>query len=274
MKRIIISLAVACTIPVLAGPGSQFEAPQTEQEQGEKDELRKVSNKAFKRGEVLKYRVHYGLINAGEAIISVENEVKQIGGRNTYHVVGKGYSRGTFDWFFKVRDRYESYIDEEAMAPWVFIRQCDEGGFKINQKQVYDHKGGRVNSDGKMMTVPVYVQDMISAFYYARNMDFSKAKVGDIFEFPCFVDNEIWPMKIKYVGKETIKSDVGKVACLKFRPVVQKGRIFKKEEDLSVWISDDPNHIPIRAEAEILVGSIKMDLTSYSGLANPLSIKK
>jgi hypothetical protein len=113
---------------------------------------------------------------------------------------------------------------------------------------------------------------MLSAFYYARTLDYSNVKEGEIIEFPCFVDNEVWPLKMRYVGKETIKSDMGKVRCMKFRPVVQTGRIFKKEEDLTAYISDDKNKIPIRAEAKILVGYIKMDLTEYSGLAHPLAI--
>lgn len=269
MKRIIISLLAICVVPVWAGKGAQLS-----QSLQEKDDLRKVPVKAFKRGEMLQYRLHYGLINAGEAVLTVENENKVIGGRNTMHVVGKGYSRGSFDWFFKVRDRYESYIDEEAMAPWIFLRQVDEGGFKINQKQVFDHRAGRVSSNGKLLNVPNYIQDMISAFYYARNMDFSNAKPGDVFEIPCFMDDEIWPLKIKYIGKETIKSDVGRIRCLKFRPVVQTGRVFKSEEDLNAWISDDAMHVPIRAEANILVGSIKMDLLSYSGLTGTLNLVK
>lgn len=236
------------------------------------DSLRKVKNESFKRGETLKYRLHYGFINAGEAIIQITDENKQIAGRNTFHAIGIGYSISTFDWFFKVRDRYESYIDEEAIVPWVFIRRCSEGGYIINQNQVYSQYKNVVDSDGKKFDVPENIQDMLSAFYYARTIDFSNAKEGDVFEFPCFVDNEVWPLKIKYVGKETIKSDIGRIRCLKFRPVVQKGRIFKKEEDLNAWISDDKNRIPIRAQANILVGSIKMDLTAYSGLANPLAL--
>jgi hypothetical protein len=73
------------------------------------------------------------------------------------------------------------------------------------------------------------------------------------------------------VGKETIETDIGKYRCLVFRPIVQKGRIFKKEEDLNVWISDDKNHIVIRAKADVLIGSIKMDITSTKNLANPPS---
>ena len=126
-------------------------------------------------------------------------------------------------------------------------------------------------ADGKSFETPENVQDMLSSFYYSRCIDYSKAKEGDIFTIPSFVDNEIFEMKIKFIGREIIETNLGKFKCIKFRPVVQKGRVFKKEEDLNVWITDDANHIPIRAQAEILVGSIKMDLESYSGLANPIS---
>jgi hypothetical protein len=261
MKRLIIYTAAFALLPAFMlaqDPGS----------------YRKVSNSAFKRGEELHYRVHYGTVNAGEAIMSVNNDNKLINGRPTFHVIGTGQSKGAFDWFYKVRDRYESYMDEEALMPWLFIRNVDEGGFKIKQNQIYDHNGGKVNSNGKSMVVPKYIQDMLSSFYYARTIDFSKAKKGDIYSVQTFVDDEIWDLKIKYLGKETITTDIGKVNCIKFCPVVQKGRVFKKEEDLTVYISDDANHIPVRAQGEVLVGSIKMDITSYSGLAVPLNKAK
>ena len=238
------------------------------------DSLRNLNNVAFKRGEKLKYRMHYGFINAGEAFLQITEENKLIGNRSTLHVIGLGYSYSTFDWFFMVRDRYETYIDEQAVIPWLFIRRVNEGGYKINQNQIYNHYKNSVDSDGKKFDVPDNVQDMLSAFYYARTIDFSNAKEGDIFEFPCFVDDEVWPLKIKYVGKEVINSDIGKIRCIKFRPVVQKGRVFKKEEDLNAWISDDRYRIPIRAEAKILVGSIKMDLMEYAGLAHELALVK
>lgn len=260
MKRLIFAICLLGSIPAIAGGG---EAPI----------YRKVTNTAFKRGEQLKYRVHYGAVNAGVAIISIDNTTKLINGRPTLHAVGSGNSMGAFDWFFKVRDRYESYIDEEAMMPWIFIRRVDEGGFKISQNQTYDHNVGRVNSDGKFMTVPKYIQDMVSTFYFARTMDFSNAKDGDVFSVPCFLDDSVWTMKIKYKGKETIKTDLGKVKCLKFVPVVQKGRVFKKEEDMTMWVSDDVNHVPVRAEGQILVGSIKMDITKVEGLMAPLNIE-
>ena len=234
-------------------------------------QLRSINNKAFKKGEVITYRVHYGFIDAGTARLEVMNEEKKYGDRDAYHIVGTGKSRGAFDWFFKVRDRYETFIDADAIVPWVFLRRVDEGGYKINQNYVFNPFKNTVYADGTAFSTPPNVQDMLSSFYYSRCIDYSKAKEGDTFTIPSFVDNEIFEMKIKFIGREVIETDLGKFMCIKFRPVVQKGRVFKKEEDLNVWITDDENHIPIRAQANILVGSIKMDLESYSGLASPIS---
>lgn len=226
----------------------------------------------YVRGEVLKYRVHYGWIDAGEAVLTITNEKKKIKGRETYHMVGTGRSLGAFNWFFKVRDRYETYIDEYENVPLVFIRRVNEGGYIINQDQEFDHQKKTVNSNGNNFDIPSGVQDMLSAFYYARKLDFSTAKVGDEFIINTFLDDEIFPLKIKYAGKETIKNEMGKFPCRKFHPVVQEGRIFNADKDLSVWISDDNNSIPIRIEAKLFVGSAKMDLKHYEGLAHPIAL--
>lgn len=231
--------------------------------------LRSASNKAFKPGEKLVYRLHYGLIDAASATISVDPQVTKIGNREVYHVIGEGKTISSFDYFFKVRDKYESYIDKQGMFPHKFVRRVDEGGYKINQDYTfYPAKRAYKNQKGEGYLTPEYVQDMISAFYFARNLDFSEAKKGDIFKITCIVDDEIFNLKIRYIGKETIQTDAGKFRAIKFAPVIQKGRIFKKEEDLSVWISDDLNRIPLMASAKIMVGSVKMELQSYSGLAN------
>jgi hypothetical protein len=249
-------------------------APQSPVKTGDESTLRVMPNKAFKRGEILKYRVHYGWIDAGEAIIQVTDENKQIDGRSTFHVIGLGYSKGSFDWFFKVRDKYESYIDEEAILPWKFIRTVNEGGYTINQDYKFNQYKNTVDANGTNFNTPDNVQDMISSFYYARNLDFSQAKKGDIFTITSFVDKETFDLKIKFVGRETIKTDLGKIKCIKFHPVVQKGRIFKSEDDLNVWISDDNNHIPIKADAKILVGAISMDLLQYVNTVSPLVFEK
>lgn len=236
------------------------------------EQLPMASNKAFKEGEVLTYRMHYGMLNAGIAVLEVKPNLIDVSGRKVYHVVGSGYTIGSTDWFFKVRDRYESYIDKDAMLPWLFVRRVDEGGYKFSQDYAFNHYTKKVDvGNNEKYDVPVGIQDMVSAFYSSRNLDLSRAKPGDLFSITCFVDKEIWPLKIKFIGKETIDTDIGKYRCLKFRPIVQKGRVFKKEEDLNVWISDDDNHLPMRVKADILIGSIKMDITSAKNLANPTS---
>ena len=229
-------------------------------------------NTAFKEGEVLTYRLHYGVMDAGLAILEVKPSMMEISGRKVYHIVGNGFSKGTFDWFYKVRDRYETFIDRDAMVPWMFVRRVDEGGVKFSQDYVFNHYTKKVDvGGGEKFDVPTGIQDMLSAFYAARNVDFTNAKEGDIFSINSFIDKELWPLKIKFVGREAIETDIGKFNCLRFRPIVQKGRVFKSEEDLNIWITDDKNHVPLRAQAKILIGSVKMDIVSVSGLANETS---
>jgi hypothetical protein len=234
-------------------------------------EFRSLDNKSFQVGEKLTYRVHYGFVDAGEATLEVLASNKKVNGRDLVHVVGKGRSLGTFNWFFKVQDRYETYLDAEGIFPWMFVRRVYEGGYEINQDYTFYQHKQKVDDGKKSYDVPSDIQDMISSYYYARTLDFSNAKIGDVFEFKSFVDGEVYPVRIKYLGKDNIKIRNGKFACLKFCPVIQTGRIFKNEEDLTVWISDDENKIPLLAKANILVGSIKMEVTEYEGLRNKVA---
>jgi len=239
---------------------------------GPKKDLPSKTNDAFKAGEILSYRLHYGMMDAGVATLEVKPDVIDVSGRKVYHVVGNGYSKGTFDWFFKVRDRYETFIDKDALLPWMFVRRVNEGGYIINQDYTFNHYTNKVDvGEGEKVDIPAGTQDMISAFYSARNLDLSNAKEGDIFTISTIVDKEMWPMKIRYVGKDVIDTELGRFKCLKFRPIVQKGRIFKREDDLNVWITDDKNHVPLRAQAKLLIGSVKLDIMSAKNLANPTS---
>jgi hypothetical protein len=233
---------------------------------------RQTGNTAFRAGEAVEYLVHYGLMDAGLATLRVEESPYKFGDREAFHIVGTGKSIGSFDWFFKVRDHFETYVDKDGLFPHRFIRNCDEGGYKISQDYTfYADKRAYKDMKGEAYVTPEFVQDMLSAYYYARTLDYSNARPGDLITIETLVDDEIYPLQMKFIGKEEIKIGVGKFRCLKFAPVVQKGRIFKKEEDLSVWITDDANHLPVLAKAKILVGSIKMEMKSYYGLANPIA---
>ncbi len=239
----------------------------------EEDVFKRHPNNAFTLNEVLEYRVHYGFINAGIARMQIMPEPKEFAGRKAYHAVGIGYTTGLLDLFFKVRDRYESYIDMESLLPLHFIRRVNEGGYIINQDVTFDHHKRTATSQKATIEVPENIHDLISAYYFARNMNFDTARIGTVYPLYAYLDDEVFDLKLKYLGKERINVTAGTFNCLKFTPVVLQGRVFKEEDDMILWISDDRNRIVIRAEAEILVGSVKMDLKHYSGLANPLTSK-
>lgn len=235
--------------------------------------LRTLRNEAFKAGETLEYRVHYGFINAGEAKMEIMPEIKDFGRRKVFHIVGTGRTLGAFDWFFKVRDRYESYVDTQAIIPWYFIRRVDEGGYKISQNVTFNQYMHKAISEKATIDIPNNLQDIVSAYYYCRTLNADTLKPGDLFPLHSYLDDEVVNVTLKYLGKEEVKVSAGTFKCLKFRPMLLLGRVFKEEDDMTVWVSDDKNKIVIRAEAEILVGSVKMDLKKYSGLANAFTAK-
>ncbi len=234
--------------------------------------FRTIVHSSFRIGEKLHYKLHFGVIDAGIAEMRVEATDRTVKGRELWHIVCEGRSISAFDWFYKVRDRYESYIDKQGVFPWVFVRRVDEGGFKFSQDYTfYQHKKKVDNGDGKQFNVPDNVQDMISAFYYGRTLDFSDAKIDQVYHMKCFVDDKIHELGVRYKGKEIVKLRNGKFRCMKFQPLVMKGRIFKKEDDLTVYVTDDANKIPILVKADVMFGSVKMEVVKYQGLANPIA---
>ena len=128
-----------------------------------------------------------------------------------------------------------------------------------------------VENGNKYYKVEPNTQDLLSAFYYARTLDMGNIGVGQEFEIQTFFDREMYPLKFKYLGKEVVKTKLGLFNCLKFRPMVEKGRVFKEEEDMTLWVSDDQNKVPIRLKTDLLVGSIEMDLVEYKNLVKPLN---
>lgn len=230
-----------------------------------------VSNNSFQAGEKLRYRITYGFVDAGEAVLEVKSTTKKgSGNREMLHVKGTGKTLAGFNKVFKVNDVYESYIDKKGCFPWQFVRRVDEGGHKINQDYLFKQDKQKVHNGEKDFTVPIGIQDMLSSFYYARTLKFNDLKKGETIEFKCFMDDEIWPCKVKYLGDEVISIRKGKFKCMKFAPVVQTGRVFKKQDDLNFWVTDDENHIPILVKAKIPVGSVKLHLVEWEGTKKEL----
>lgn len=235
-----------------------------------------IENNAFKEGEYLKYRIHYGIINAGIAELRVK-EITTRNQRKVYHMVGTGRSVGMAEWFFKTRDHYESFVDTEAMLPWEFIRDVDEGGYIIKRHLKFDHYNNlaveTLDDPDRSYPIIQYAQDMLSAFYYARCMKTEELKPGEELPVDMFLDYEDFSFRLKFLGYEDVKTSWGKVRCKKLIPVVQEGRVFSDKEGLTLWVTDDENKVPVRLEAELVVGSIKMDLVEYKNLVRPISFK-
>jgi hypothetical protein len=233
---------------------------------------------AFQTGEWFKFRVHYGMINAGYATLEVQDGV--INNKKVYHVIGKGYSTGMSRFFFKVDDLYESYFDKVTGNPYKYVRKIDEGGYTKNQEGFFNQASDRVlvkdyeNKTERTFVIPNNTQDIVSTFYYLRNYPtINKLKVGESVSIDMFFDEETTKFKLKFIGREDIDTKFGVIPTMIFRPLVQSGRVFKEQEALTVWISDDDNKIPIRIQASLTVGSIKADLDGFKGLKNSFTIK-
>jgi hypothetical protein len=233
---------------------------------------------AFGVGEWFKFRIHYGVINAGYATLEVKEAVKN--NKKVYHAVGHGYTTGMSRFFFKVEDYYESFFDRETGNPYQFIRKIDEGGYTKNQEGLIEPGSNRVllkdhkNKKEKVYAIPSNTQDVVSTFYYLRNHPaLNTMKVGEAITVDMFFDDEVLKFRLKFIGKEALKTKFGTIETMIFRPLVQSGRVFKEEESLTVWISDDSNRIPVRIKANLAVGSIKADIDGFRGLKHPLTVK-
>lgn len=239
------------------------------------DDFCGLRNTSFSPNEVLVYNVFYSVIglyvNAGTATFS--NRIERLNNKVVYHVIGDGTSNSSYDWIYKVRDRYESYFDTANLQPMKFIRNVNEGGYKKIENVIFNQQTNIATTLKGEFKVPNCVQDVLSSIYYARNIDFNKYKVDDKIPFTMFLDNQVYNLYIRYQGKEDVKTKYGKFHAIKFKPLLIKGTMFEGGEKMTVWVSDDANHIPLRIESPITVGSVKVDMMQYKNLRYPLSSK-
>jgi hypothetical protein len=252
----------------LAGSVLALEKPETKEKGKQTYELKSVSNGAFTYGEKLSYRLHYGPLDAGICDFVVADEPVEVNNRKSYHIKVSGKSTGMVDAMFKVRDEYESYVDEEAIIPWKTIKKVREGKYKDSDFIIFDQKNGFATSKRGKVDISEQTQDIVSIIYYARTTDMSKAKVGDVFPVNLYMDAENYQLRFKFIKRETIKTDAGTFKALVIKPQLLKGRVFKDEEALTLWVTDDENKIPLIVESDIFVGSVKAEIASYSGLKN------
>ena len=236
-----------------------------------------AQERAYGDGEWFKFRIHYGLITAGYATLQVNNA--NLDGKEVYHIKGEGRTVGLSRFFFRVEDDYQSYIDKEKDIPYRFIRKIDEGGHTKDIQIDFNHTNQKATVHNKkhkteeVLSFPKDAQDMVSSFYYLRNrLDVDNIKKGQSIDMDMFFDKENYKFKLKFLGRETLKTNFGNVPCLVFRPYVKAGRVFKERESLTVWVTDDENKMPLLIKADLAVGSLKATLTEYKGLQHTFNV--
>lgn len=234
-------------------------------------------NDAFQDGEWFRFRMRYGFLNASYAIATVrETTFKD---QAVYHVAATGKTTGFARWFFKVDDYFDSYFEKDIVRPIRFVRNISEGNYKRHVEIDFDHN----NQSGIMhdllrktkteISFAPNLQDLVSTFYFLRNhFNLEGIQVGETASLHMIYDKKPFAFQFRFLGYENVKTKFGVVPCVKFRPYVEEGRIFKKESGLSLWVSNDNNRIPIKVVAELSVGSLDVDLVDFKGLKHPFNI--
>lgn len=238
-----------------------------------------AQNQPYYPGEKVKYQIKYGPVNGGVATLHIKE--KTWNGQKIWHATISGHTTGVADALYKVRDTYESYIDPETDLPFFSIRNISEGHYRKYNEVSFDHTSRPDSAilisdlSGKHIA-PQGILDILSCFYWFRKYDLAGAdtlRKGDTFTLTTWFADELYPVTLRYKGVETVKIKGGKIKCYCFNPVTEVGRLFKTNEDMSVWFSADENFLPVKVRFDIFVGSVYVDMISYEGLTKPLTFK-
>lgn len=240
------------------------------------DSTRIVNNDAFQVGEHLKYRFYYdawltGKVTAGYGVLEVKEADSLFNNRSVYHIQTEGKSKGMFNWFYKVHDQFDSYVDKDLLVPHYFTRKTREGGFKKDDEYIFNQQENYVKTRTDSLTIPPFTQDLISAIYFARTFNTDTLEVGDVLPVNFFLDDSVYISSIIYDGKGIVEIKLGKFRCLKFLPGMATGEVFSEKYPMELWVTDDKNHVPILARSAVIVGTVKAELMEFEGLASPMT---
>jgi hypothetical protein len=223
----------------------------------------------FAGGEELEYALKYGFIQGGIATVKLEETTYD--GKKAFHSKMDAKSTGILNIIFDVEDIYESYFSPETVLPFMSIRNIKEGDYKFYDEVIFNRSDNTIVSKRKgKVPVPEGIMDMVTALYTLRKYKPDDFYNGQIIKITTYFDDEVFPFDMRYRGKETIETPIGKYECLKFVPFVEPGRVFKSEDDMTLWLTNDNNLLPLRVRFDLLIGSFKCDLVKYSNIKFPL----
>jgi Protein of unknown function (DUF3108) len=234
----------------------------------------------YQGGEELTYKIYYNLNFVWVAAGEVTFNVNDMG--NQWHLKAVGRTYKSYEWFFKVRDTYEAYLDKYSLLPTVSIRDVHEGNYNLYDKVVFDQTNKLAVSyrkkntdviDKKEIKTTNFMHDLVSMLYYCRTINFSQHQKGDNFPLCFFMDREEYPINVLYNGKvpKVNIKELGTFNTIKFSPKLNDGRVFKDGYGMSIWASDDENKVPLMIESPLSVGKVKVVLKSYKNLKYDLS---
>ncbi len=237
------------------------------------------TNNSFSTGERLKFRVHIGFLSAGEAIMSINEEIHEINHRPCFQINVFGRTSGIFDLFYTVRDNWGTYLDTASLVPHKFYEDKRENKYRKHEVVEFDHCNdsaivSRIDKEKPVeyFKTPRQPQDLISGYYYIRTLDYTKIHAGQIITLGAFYDKKVYDFKVKFLGRETVKTKLGKIKALAFAPIMPKNDLFEEgNENIKIWLSDDTNKIPIKIWAKMFVGGVEIDLTEVQNLKAPLT---
>jgi hypothetical protein len=242
------------------------------------------NNFAFQDGEILRYQAYYNWgfiwLDAGYVEFDVKPATYQM--HPVYYLNAFGSTHKSYDWFYKVRDHYECFLDKQTLRPLWYNQSNYEGGFEVSNHYLFDYVKKKSYTETRnsnhplqhdTLNLPPCTFDLISIVYYCRNLNFNKLNIRDSVPIKTIIDNQIFNLYIRYLGKEKVKNkDETEYNCIKFSALLVEGTIFKGGEDMFIWVTDDLNRVPILVEAKILVGSVKAYYESSEGLRYPMQV--
>jgi hypothetical protein len=244
------------------------------------------SDLAFNNSETLVYAASYSwgpiFIDVGEVSLKA-NKTKVF--PIEFHMTAEARTYKFYDNFFRVRDFYEAKFTVPNIRSIYFHRNINEGNYSIKNTYNFDWSNNKIDAViEKKKNAPKKIEmalkdctlDVITYFYYLRNLDFSDAYPDKVYTLSIALDDDIYNIKCRYLGKEQkkIKALKAKVNCLKFAVEVIAGSVFKGDEKIILWISDDKNHVPLELESPIIVGKVRGRIMSHENLKYPLNIVK
>ena len=243
---------------------------------------RNLDNQSFGQGERLEYKLHLGFLNVGYGVMEISPTIYQINNRPCYRTDIYGETIGMWRIFYKVKDNWGSYIDTASIVPQRFYRYIVENRYRKNEIVDFSHRTDtaivnkldgetRELKEQQFFSIPNNSQDLVSGYYWLRTLDYDTIEVGSTIKVDAFFDDEVFDFVVTYLGKDVIKTKLGKVNALVLSPKMPDNKIFSGEDAIKVYLSDDKSKIPLKIHAAMFVGAVEIDIIKADNLRNSIN---